>query len=949
MTLNCRSLRSKTAQLKVLLQDHKIDIGILQETWLTQGEKSVYAEFKEMGYRICKLERKKKKGGGLAILIKPKAQKKISTFYNFNYQTFENIICSFNVGKCKITVVNIYRPPSTSKSEFLIQLDDFISKVIEIEGLLFIFGDFNIDLLLQNGITDRFHETLNKHGLLQLVEVPTRETALLDLMIVPNSSSNSLNIPSPYTDFQSDHKPCFLSFKMNNPLLQLKPLKKEIRNFHSLDVDKLRQLIERSTLSEIGLMQNLDAEKCVNIYNTEILKLADVLCPPQIRTFKRDKSTRWFNPTLQNLKRKRRQAERLLRKSPSNETYLDGYKKARNQFTSGLKQARNEFFSSKIQRLQNDPKGLYKVLNELTGGKSEIILPSQESDSLTAEMMAKFYINKVQKIRDVISTTALDPPTSCYTTSDFSSIPKSIEPLTCFSLLNITELKEITTKLKKKFCCLDPLPTTVLMKCIDLLHPLILKIVNFSLFHGVFPQSLKHAVVSPILKNHKLDSDQFQNYRPVSSLPFLEKIVEQAIFKQLNQHLEHNKLYAKYQSAYRTGHSCETTLTNLVDDIQLFNSQDDNVVLVLLDQSAAFDTVDHAILLKKLQNTFYIRNKALSLFISYLKNRTFSVKINDKLSSPSDLKYGVPQGSLLGPILYILYTADIEEVVMRNGFQILTYADDCQLYSTFNNNNITDMENSLRKCLTQVKKWMGTNYLMLNPDKTLIKVFWHKLPNPTMGKVLNYDLMDTIKVLGVDIGDNVKLKSFISKKVQACNMHLRNLYNIRESLDTKTRTLLVTNFILSKIDYCNILLLGCTDKDLRPLRLVINKSLRFIFNVRFRDHITPYYEKAHFLPIRKRIKFKACLLAYKLFYRISPIYLENKIDRYETNLQMQLREGAGSRDGYMFDTKGPEDLKCKTLLSKIKVEWNALPLTLRKNESLPAFKAKLKTKLFKDK
>jgi hypothetical protein len=692
------------------------------------------------------------------------------------------------------------------------------------------------------------------------------------------------------------------------------------------------------------LMQNLSVDNCVNIYNTEILKLADDFCPPQMRTFKRDKSSRWFNPTLQQLKRKRRQAERLLRKSPSNLTYLEKYKKARNDFTCEMKEARNDFFSSKIQHLKNDARGLYRVLNELTGGEKENILPSQESNSVTADKMAEFYINKVKKIRDAITTTALDLPTSDYPTPDVS-LPNSIKPLTCFKLLNITELKGIIVKLKKKFCCLDPLPTTVLMEFIDLLLPLILRIVNFSLCQGVFPQSLKHAVVSPILKNHTLDPDKFQNYRPVSSLPFLAKIEEQAIFDQLNQHLELNKLYAQSQSAYRSGHSCETSLIKLIDDIQLYNSQGNNVILVLLDQSAAFDTVDHGTLLTKLQNNFYIQDKALSLIKSYLGNRTFSVKVNDKFSSPRDLKYGVPQGSLLGPLFYVLYTADIEEVVRNSGFQILTYADDCQLYTTFNNNSIVDMEMGLKKCLTEVKKWMGTNYLRLNPDKTVIKIFWHKLPNPTVGNVLNHDLMDTIKVLGVDIGDKVKLKSFISKKVQACNMHLRNLYNIRDSLDTKSRILLVTNFILSKIDYCNILLLGCTDKDLRPLRLVINKSLRFIFNVRFRDHITPFYEKAHFLPIRKRIKFKACLLAYKLFYRISPIYLENKVIRYEPRLHMSLREGPG-RDSYMFETKGPEDLMCRTLMAKIKVEWNALPLKIRRIESLPAFKARLKTELF---
>ena len=137
MTLNCRSVRNKTSDLKSILLDSKIDIVLLQETWLSKGDASVYMEFKELGYKISKFERKSKKGGGLATLIKSFRCSKIQTYYQYTYNCFENIVCSITIGKTKLLVANIYRPPSSSKSDFIVQFQDFIYKLLEHEGTIF--------------------------------------------------------------------------------------------------------------------------------------------------------------------------------------------------------------------------------------------------------------------------------------------------------------------------------------------------------------------------------------------------------------------------------------------------------------------------------------------------------------------------------------------------------------------------------------------------------------------------------------------------------------------------------------------------------------------------------------------------------------------------------------------------------------------------------------------
>ena len=244
-------------------------------------------------------------------------------------------------------------------------------------------------------------------------------------------------------------------------------------------------------------------------------------------------------------------------------------------------------------------------------------------------------------------------------------------------------LKKIIKDLKKKPCFLDPAPISVLNNVFDLLYPLFLQMVNSTITESYFPDLLKFASVSPKIKDPKLDPNNFQHLRPISSLPFLSKIIESTIYIQLDEHLTSHGLYPTNQSAYRRNHSCETTLTKLMNDTQNLNSNGKNVVVMLLDQSAAFDTVNHGTLKIKLQEIFNIRGKALELIDSYFTHRTFSIKIGQHLSSPRKLRYGVPQGSLLGPLFYNLYTADIENIFSKYDINFHCYADDTQVLCSF--------------------------------------------------------------------------------------------------------------------------------------------------------------------------------------------------------------------------------------------------------------------------
>ena len=223
-------------------------------------------------------------------------------------------------------------------------------------------------------------------------------------------------------------------------------------------------------------------------------------------------------------------------------------------------------------------------------------------------------------------------------------------------------LKKVLLAINKKSCCLDPAPTHIISDCFAKLYPLFLNLINTSISESNFPTSLKYAVVTPIIKDSSGDRDCLKNYRPISNLPFLSKLEERAIYEQLKTHIEDNKLLCHYQSSYRPGYSCETAMTKVVNDIQYSVSIKNCVALVTLDSSSAFDTVDHQILLNKLKNQFYIQDSALKFLESYIEDRKFSVRINGTSSSVKNLKCGVPQGSLLGPLLYILYTSELQQV-----------------------------------------------------------------------------------------------------------------------------------------------------------------------------------------------------------------------------------------------------------------------------------------------
>ena len=302
----------------------------------------------------------------------------------------------------------------------------------------------------------------------------------------------------------------------------------------------------------------------------------------------------------------------------------------------------------------------------------------------------------------------------------------------------------------------------------------------------MIPKSLKTALIRPLLKKTGLDSDILKNYRPVSNLTFTSKVIENVISGRLNEHLINNSLFDSLQSAYRDKHSTETALIKVQNGIISALDAGSSAILLMLDLSAAFDTIDHDILLSRLCNVYGITRNALDWFRSYLTGRIQRVVIEDSVSVDQELDFGVPQGSVLGLRIYCMYTKPVSDIIQRHGLSHHSYADDTQLYMTMDHSN-NDWRDGLARielCVSEIREWMNQNMLKLNDAKTELIVFTSKqdLYNDlsiTIGDTV-VDCSSQVKDLGVIFDRVLSLRQHVSYTSKVHRFHLRSISRIRK-------------------------------------------------------------------------------------------------------------------------------------------------------------------------
>ena len=679
----------------------------------------------------------------------------------------------------------------------------------------------------------------------------------------------------------------------------------------------------------------VSVNELVDNFNCKITNIIDNLAPIKTKVVSGKKKSPWRNTmSIRIQKGECRKAERRWRKSHLHVHY-DIYKERLRIYNVELRNARQSFFAEIISKNKNNARALFTTVEKLTNSPM-LVAPELLSNKACNEF-ASFFTDKIQKIRQVVSAS--------FSNTGFvlSQYPPKTNTITQFFPTNHQTLKDNLNSLKSSTCCLDSLPTDFFKKVSNCLAPDLLQIVNTSLLSGVFPQALKTAVVKPLLKKSNLDTSQLNNYRPISNLPFLSKIIEKAVSQQLNKFLEQNNSFNIFQSGFRPHHSTETALIKVFNDIQLNTDSGKISVLVLLDLSAAFDTVDHNILLDRLENWLGISGTALKWFESYLKDRDFFVSIDNFNSKRTKMTCGVPQGSILGPLLFNIYMLPLAQIMDNNKICYHSYADDTQIYITISPGDYSPIQ-ALIKCLEHVNDWMSQNFLQLNKSKTEVIVFGAKEEREKVSAQLQSVMLKTTneaRNLGVVMDSDLTFNKHIKTITKSAYFHLKNISRIKSLMSQQDLEKLVHAFIFSRLDYCNGMFTGLTKKSIRQLQLIQNAAARVLTNTKKIEHITPVLKSLHWLPVYQRIDFKILLLVFKALNGLGPKYISDLLIRYEPSRPLR-SSGTGLLSVPRVKTKHGE----AAFSFYAPHIWNKIPENCRSADTLSSFKSRLKTFLF---
>ena len=427
----------------------------------------------------------------------------------------------------------------------------------------------------------------------------------------------------------------------------------------------------------------------------------------------------------------------------------------------------------------------------------------------------------------------------------------------------------------------------------------------------------------------------------------LSKLLEKLISSQLRNYLDDNGLLPPSQSAYRPAHSTETALLKLTSDVLLSQDRGKLCLLCSLDLTAAFDTIDHDILVRRLHSSFGVSGTALSWLCSFVTGRSQTVIYGTSSSSPVSLPHGVPQGSVLGPLLFILYTSDLPSIAQQHHLTLQSYADDVQFYGFCDPAACVSLTERVSACLDTLTSWFNSNRLQLNINKS--DFMWcasnRRKRNLTLDNMCiegqTPTLVSSFKCLGVIIDSDLSFSSHVGKTVSSCFAVLRRLRSIRRCISRNLLKLLVTSLVLPRLDYCISVLHGIPNFQLRRLQSILNASARLIFNSPRFSSAAPLLDTLRWLPVQKRIDFRLAVMAFNCRQGLAPKYLWDGITNV-SSLSGRSRLRSSSTAALVVPLVRHRTLGGRAFRSGAVRVWNSLPSSIANEQNPKNFKALLK-------
>ncbi len=496
---------------------------------------------------------------------------------------------------------------------------------------------------------------------------------------------------------------------------------------------------------------------------------------------------------------------------------------------------------------------------------------------------------------------------------------------------------------------MDLLPTSVLKRCKGVFAPLIARLANLSFQEGRLPERFKKAQVTPLLKHEGDDISNPANYRPISNLNTISKVIERLALARLRQHITKSPNFNVSQSAYRRHHSTETALLCILNDIYGKIDEGRSTLMVALDLSAAFDTVDHSVLLTRLERSFGIHGSTLTWIESYLADRTQFVRLGTANSIVTNCLCGVPQGSVLGPLLFIAYISSTANIAEHFGIGHHQYADDTQVYVALSRSDVNASVANLHNGLAALHRWFSQNGLVINPDKSEAVLFataqqTRIAPFPLEEVNVagcSVPLSDSVKILGVTLDRHLTFNKHVQSLCKSVNYHTRALRHIRSSLSTDMARTVACALVNSRLDYANSILYGTSASNIAMLQRAQNALSRVVTYTRRTEHIRPVLRNLHWLPISYRIDFKVATLAYKVHATGSPAYLKSSVSDYTPS-----RDLRSSSLQFLATVQTRTAIARRAFSQAAPSVWNNLPYNVRTAETFERFKSSIRTHFY---
>ena len=815
---------------------------------------------KDAGYSMYHAYRKDQQGGGVAIIAKNSFIPKNGN--SPSYKTFEAHIQNLKIFKASkpVTLVIIYRLCEGSKTDFINEFYSFTEFLTTNYSNILMCGDFNIHINKPNEkISMDFNDILNTFSLTQSVHEPTHVCGnTLDLIIHDPAFLDISNIYIEQPD-RSDHSLVF--FQMECNLHSSGKREISFRNFKNVDHAVFKRDIESSLNNFLLNCNESNFAESVSLFNTVVGKVVDFHAPIVTKYVESNPKPGWIDQEFKTARSERRKLYKIWKRTKNN-VDRNNFELSRSQVNNISISKRRTYLTNCIAGSNNKQRELFKICNSLLDVQKCRSLPDCEDSTLLANNFNEHFVRKIVNIRENMSSVSVDNIYVNKLSYGIGEVTCARSTLSEFSQITEDELKKNILSRKIKTSAEDVLPAQLILSCLDQILPALVKLVNISLATGSM-QGLKDSVITPLFKKHGLDPEKLSSYRPVNNILYLSKLIEDEVSRQLKSHMDENNLHISNQSAYKSSHSCETLLLKLTDDILKAMDSGRCVITVLMDLSSAFDTVDHDRLKIQLHNEIGLRDVALRWFSSYLTDRHQAVSINGHSSEYFDMPYGVPQGSVVGPILFNIYVRNFIKLLNDSGFLAHGYADDHQAYKYFGIEfQYESICCSVPRILDIIGQWMKASFLKLNSSKSQVIIFAPDnladnihIDNIKLSDGCVIPVSTMVNNLGICFDSRLSFAPQVNSICSYSYKLLRNLASVRKFLSTDDLRLLVQSIVVSRIDNCNSLLYGVLVLHINKLQKLQNACARLIYGKRKREHVTPLLHELHWLPIRRRIIF----------------------------------------------------------------------------------------------